>query len=165
MSSPIKRGRVFSRSVMTAFRSTTLGAWTCLRLKASNCRVSWAARRAAASISFDLAFKRTAWRPSASERKLGVAGDDRQQIIEVVRDSSREATDCVHLLALQELRFQAQAFREIAPVGNEMGDHSGIVTNGADALLDVIRFTVLFGDSPGCCGTHVRRESSATISP
>src|SRR2546426_953939 len=40
MSSPIRRGSILPISATTAFKSITLGCKTCMRLKASNCRVT-----------------------------------------------------------------------------------------------------------------------------
>ena len=43
----------------------------------------------------------------AIQQKLGVAGDDHQQIVEVVGNAAREAADGFHLLRLAELLFQS----------------------------------------------------------
>ena len=44
MSSPIKRESIFSISASSLLRSSTTGCNNCLRLNASNCRVTTAAR-------------------------------------------------------------------------------------------------------------------------
>ena len=43
--------------------------------------------------------------------QLAVAGDDGEQIVEVVRDAAGEAADRLELLRLMELRFEPPALR------------------------------------------------------
>ena len=105
MSSPIMRVSIFRFSVTTSFRSRTLGASICLRLKASNCRVSEVARRRGVG---NLLRRPTQPRIGAQalEQKFGITGNHHQQIVEVVRDAAGEAADGFHFLRLTELHFQ-----------------------------------------------------------
>ena len=59
-SSPINRRSIFSRSETTVLRSMATGCKTCLRLKASSCRVRPAARSPAFLISSTL-WRRGSW--------------------------------------------------------------------------------------------------------
>ena len=46
-------------------------------------------------------------------RKFGVAADDHQTIIEIVCNSSRKLTHCLHLLRLPELLLQFTTFAQV----------------------------------------------------
>lgn len=46
---------------------------------------------------------------------VGVTMDDREEIIEVMRNPARELSDGIHLLRLQYLRFKTQPRRHIPP--------------------------------------------------
>src|SRR5581483_6329965 len=47
------------------------------------------------------------------QNQLGVAADDREQIVEVVRDAAREPADGFHLLRLEELLLQPLELGEV----------------------------------------------------
>ena len=89
-----------------------------MRLNASSCLVSPAARSAARWISSTSA-RRSSLVGSASEQELGAAQDDGQQVVEVVGDAARQLADGVHLLRLPELLL------ERAPLGDVEGDAGG----------------------------------------
>ena len=85
------------RSSPRSFRSSTVGRSTCLRLKASSCRV-----RAAAPLG------RPRWiivqqlagrgRPAGSSSEVAAAEDDGQQVVEVVGHAAGQPADGLHLL-------------------------------------------------------------------
>ena len=94
----------------TARRSSTRGAITCCRLKASSWCVSAAARQAALSVSIS---QRCGARPRAdvAQRQRQAAGDRRQQVVEVVRDAAREPADRLHLLRLPQPHLERRGAR------------------------------------------------------
>ena len=112
MSSPIRRVSIFRFSVTTAFRSRTLGASICLRLKASSWRVSEVARSAALAISC-AGPRDSGSLADALQQELAVAGDHHEQIVEVVGDAAGEPADGFHLLRLAELLLQGAAFGDV----------------------------------------------------
>ena len=110
-----------------AFRSTGLGCSTCCRLNASSWRVSVAARVAVVG---------------GVQQQLDVAGDGREQIVEVVRDAAGELSDRLHLLRLAEPRRQlgtvgyvhhrADAAHGVALL---VADHRAVVDDGGIAAV------------------------------
>src|ERR1039458_9056801 len=63
----------------------------------------------------NLGFERTVLRHRV-QRQFRIAGNDSQEIVEVVSYTAGEVSDCVHLLGLQKLRFQPQPLGEVTPV-------------------------------------------------
>jgi hypothetical protein len=94
-----------------------LGCTTWRRLKARSWRVSADARLA------------------ASQQHLGIAADDREQVVEVVRHAASQAAEGFHLLGLAELRFQVLALGDVA---DDAGD--------APAFVGLHRAQVHFGE-------------------
>ena len=87
-------------------------AATCWRLNASSCRVSAAralGRVRISSTSLAHADRRVGRAASSSE--LAVAEDDRQQVVEVVRDAAGELADRLHLLRLAQLLLERAGAR------------------------------------------------------
>ena len=102
--SSIKRRSSLSILRTMAFKSSVLGCRTCLRLKASNWRTNAAARAGGIFDALDIVSQierdgRTA------ERKIGVAGDDGEEIVEIVRDSAGEASHRFHFSRLLQAGF------------------------------------------------------------
>ena len=95
-----------SMSPTVAFRSRIRGCSTCLRLNASSWPVSAAARSDARLISS--AYRRSFASDGAADQELAVAGDRREQVVEVVGDAAGEPADRLHLLRLAELRLDAR---------------------------------------------------------
>ena len=92
------------------------------REKVSNCRVSVAPRWAASSIA---CAARVAFGSSVGEllQRLDMAGDDHQQIVEVVRDAAGELAERLHLLRLGELLLHPlERDLRVAPLGDVAGD-------------------------------------------
>ena len=80
-----------------SFKSTTCGWNSCLRLKVINCRVSELARLPASPISL------TDSAPLAAElfpgyQQAGVAVDDGEEIVKIVRNAAGELADGLHFL-------------------------------------------------------------------
>ena len=98
---------------ITAFRSSTRGSRTCRRLKASSWRVSAAARSPACRISSTCSRAAGRLSGSCASEQLAVAGDRRQQVVEVVRDAAGEPADRLHLLRLPELLLQPAALGHV----------------------------------------------------
>ena len=111
MSSPMRRRSRRSMSPTTAFRSTTLGSSTCLRLKASSWRVRAAARSAACWMAWALSAQRMLFAARLLQQHLGVAADDGEQVVEVVGDAAGEPADGLHLLRLAELLLELRGGR------------------------------------------------------
>ena len=88
-----------------AFRSTTCGSITCLRLKARSWRTRRAARSEAPMTCCRLAQARIV-RVEAPAQQLAVAHDHHEQVVEVVGDAAREPADRLHLLRLAQLLLE-----------------------------------------------------------
>ena len=56
----------------------------------------------------------------AIDQRLGVAVDDGQEIVEIMRDSTRKLTDCLHLLGLAQLFFEPDAIGDVLCRSNEL---------------------------------------------
>src|SRR5882724_9811383 len=94
MASSINRRSSLSNPITMLFKSSNFGCNTWRRLNANNCRTSVLARSEASSIrSTSLQLRRNLW---TIQRQFGVALNDRQQVIEIVRDSARQAADRLH---------------------------------------------------------------------
>ena len=105
-----------------------MGASICLRLKASSWRVSAGARSAAWRSPGRAAQVRVG--ADAFEQEFGVSRDDREQVVEVMRDAAGEASDGFHLLRLAELLLQGAAFGDV--LGEQFEeDGVAIVAEGA----------------------------------
>ena len=76
--------------------------------------------------------------------QFGIAGDDGEQVVEVVGDSPRKAADGVHFLSLQQLCFQAEPIRKVATVGDKVSNTAGGIAHWTDALFEVVKLSVLF---------------------
>ena len=120
---------------MRSRRSTTTGINCWRREKASNCRVSFSPRPAAARIASTAC---TSF-GSVSRRlqDLRVAGHDHQQIVEVVGDAAGELAERLHLLRLRELlaRLLERELRLVllGDVARELGkadQFAGLVADG-----------------------------------
>ena len=57
---------------------------------------------------------------AAIDQRLGVAVDDGQEIVEIMRDSTRKLTDCLHLLGLAQLFFEPDAIGDVLCRSNEL---------------------------------------------
>ena len=65
---------------------------------------------------------------------LGIADDDRQEIVEVVREPARELADRLHLLRLRQLFFGALALAEVMNDADE--DRAALLLRLADRQVD-----------------------------
>src|SRR5450759_141372 len=54
------------------------------------------------------------------QEEVGVPGDDREEVVEIVGDASRELADRLHLLRLAELLFEAHAGRYVHPRAHDL---------------------------------------------
>src|ERR1700691_5093243 len=77
------------------------------------------------------------------EGEFGVAGDNGEQIVEVMGNASSQAADCIHFLGLQQLWFPAQPFGEIPSVRDKVGDATFGVPDRADTLINVVHLAIL----------------------
>ena len=91
-------------SSISALMSISRGCSGCLRAKASRCLVRLAPRSAASSISLRDGSELGLVGDGLAENADG-AGDDGQDVVEVVRDAAGELADRLHLLRLAELGF------------------------------------------------------------
>ena len=136
MSSPSTRGSIRVNSTTSAFRSSTLGASTCLRLKASSWRVSTAARVAGLLDLLHLAARRR--RQVLAEEQLAVAEDDGEQVVEVVGHAAGQPSDRLHLLGLAELLLGVVPLlhlrAELGVAALDLGQHL-VEGGGEDAEL------------------------------
>ena len=108
MSSPIRRRSIGPVLATTSFRSSTCGCSTCWRLNASSWRVSAGRASAARWISSRRRCSVGIVRGQLVEQQLGVAVDDREQVVEVVRDAAGQPADRFHLLRLAQLLLAAR---------------------------------------------------------
>ena len=115
------RRSIGSTFCSVTLRSTTFGCRICLRLKASICRVSSAARSAARLISSASARRGSAG-SKPDHHDFGVADDRRQQVVEVVRDAARQPADGFHLLRVAQLLFERDAaLQRVLAFGHHRG--------------------------------------------
>ncbi len=113
MCSPSVGRSSFAVSTISALMSVSRGCSGCLRAKASRCWVRSAPRSAASSII--LAIAASCGRSGDCVRQdLDRAGDDGEDVVEVVRDAAGELPDRFHLLRLAKLRFGRDLFGQIA---------------------------------------------------
>ena len=106
---------MFARFWSTAFKSSTLGWMTCLRLNMSNWRVKAAARRAASEICFKaFAVERVAGAPG--EQAIRIPLDDGEDVVEIVGDARGQLADGLQLLGMAELGLQIEHVRNVRPV-------------------------------------------------
>ena len=134
-----------------------MGASICLRLKASNWRVSEVARSVALAISC-AGPAQAGIGTEALEQELGVAGDDHQEVVEVVRDAAGEAADGFHFLRLAELLLQRARFGDVFhenfegvsvfAVGNGSGRKCG--RRSRRRLCGCIRWSGSLNSFPAC---------------
>ena len=101
-----------TRSPTISLRSSATGCSTCLRLNASNWRVSEAARSAACRISSTSAGHRRILL-HAVRHQLGVAANRGQQVVEVVGDAAGQPADRLHLLRLAQLILELHAIADV----------------------------------------------------
>ena len=141
MSSPISRRSIGASPRATSERSSTTGSSRWRRENASSWRVSSVARTAARSI----ASSSEAPLPVADQRpgELAVAGDDRQQVVEVVRDPARELADGLHLLRLAQLLLEPPLLRHVARDHAARLDHAVVVADRERRVGEVDRLAVL----------------------
>jgi hypothetical protein len=58
-----------------------------------------------------------------AHEQVGAREDDRQEVVEVVRDAAREVPDGLHLLRLPELRFDRALLRHVVRHGDDCPGH------------------------------------------
>ncbi len=149
-SSPMIRCSIVSMPSTIALRSSTFGCSTWRRLKASSWCVSAAAWSAAREIS------RRLLAAVALAEDLGVAGDHRQQVVEVVRDAARQAPDRLHLLGVREPPLEPLALADV--VREHERGALALERDPPGADLDVDDRAVLAAVAPG---VRARRARSA----
>ena len=96
-----------------------------MRLKASNLRVSAAARSAAGwicSTSLGRGFLRCGRAGQTMREHLGVAFHHHQQVVEIVGDATGELSDCLHFLRLTQLVGRVLAVGDIECDANHSYD-------------------------------------------
>src|SRR5258708_6904162 len=77
------------------------------------------------------------------KRQFRVAGDDGQQVVEVMGNASCQPANGVHFLGLKQLGFDSQAFAEIAAIRDKVRDLPFGVLYGSHALVHVIQVPIL----------------------
>ena len=117
-SSPMTRFSIFSTSDTIGLRSRTRGTTACFRLNAESCLVSRLARSPGRldllNVCRDLRVVL-----HVLQHQFAVADDDREKVVEVVRDAAGQPSDGFHLLRLPELLF------ELLPLGDVPRDAAG----------------------------------------
>ena len=108
MSSPIRRRSIFSICMTRSLTWTVRGSSGCRRLKASNWWVSAPPRSAERRISSS-AVRWARLQIAAGEQHVAVAGDDGEQVVEIVGHAAGQPAHRLHLLRLAELLLQAGA--------------------------------------------------------
>src|SRR5215510_14030423 len=61
----------------------------------------------------------TAARGQLLREQIGEPGDDREQVVEVVRDAAGKLADRLHLLGLSELSLELKSFGDVANVEHD----------------------------------------------
>ena len=107
------RRSILVRSATTSLRTSGWDCMTCLRLKASNWRVRLAARSEAAVNLLEAFAGLGRVLVRVHQQQLGIAPDDRQHVVEVVRHAAGELADGLHLLRLAQLLLQCLALGDV----------------------------------------------------
>ena len=105
-----------------------VGAAGRCRENARSCDVSSAARRGSALDLLDRVHARLALH--LPRQDAGVAGDDRHEVVEVVRDAAREAPERLQALGLAELLRQSLGLGHVADDQRGRGDLAVLVADG-----------------------------------
>ena len=108
----------------SARRSTTCGVATWRRENESSCLVS---ATPAFGCAQDVVHLPGGIIDRSPLRQFGIAADDGEQVVEVVRDTPGQLTNSLHLQRLPELRLELLAFSQIACGGDDEP-----VTTGGD---------------------------------
>jgi hypothetical protein len=102
--------------------------------------------------------------PQLPQRDLPVAGDDAEQIVEVVGHAAGEASHCLHLLRLHELAFEAHFVGDVVLHRHVVDDPAGVVAHGPDRRVLLVERAVLAAvhhaalpDLPRAKASHMRR--------
>ena len=134
-SSPTRRCSMSRRPVTTALRSTISGLRICRRLTASSRPVSAAARSPACRIWVEVAPGRIVLGQPA-EHQIGHAVDDRQQVVEVVRDAAGEPADDLHLLRLLQLLLELALLGDVGGGADHADAPRRLVVDVEGAIAD-----------------------------
>ena len=121
-------------SVAMPFRSNTRGSSICCRLKASNWRVSVAARSPARRICSRSA-PTSLWPADLCQGQFGIADDGSEEVIEVVGDAHRPACPRLHFLGLAELLFHLSLLGDVTENVQD-GGHAPTSTNDRGSHQD-----------------------------
>ena len=140
--------------------SSTSGWSTCLRLKASSCRVSRLARCAARLIS-SRSSRAEVGGVERGRHQLGVAGDDGQQVVEVVRDAAGEPPDGLHLHRLREL----SCFEPLLRASVLSGDVHGAARRARPAVRRSVAHATMSRSQTMRPSAAIMRYSSSWILP
>src|SRR5947209_19181548 len=76
------------------------------------------------------------FRAQLPERQIAVAGDGREQVVEVVRHAARELSDSLQALRLAELRFERLALLNVLKRAFVVEQPAALVANGANVFHD-----------------------------
>ena len=83
------------------------------------------------------------------QQHVGVTGDDREQVVEVVRDAAGQLAERFHLLRLEQLLLQPpllvfgdDTIGDVASFRNQQRDMTGSVEDRLEREIDVVQLTV-----------------------
>src|SRR5712691_4568962 len=76
-------------------------------------------------------------------QNLAVPDDDPKQIIEVVSNATRQATDCLHLLCLSKLIFQSAPGSDVSIYDDQLLDQAILSADRACGRFEVAPSAVL----------------------
>ncbi len=125
MSSPSMRRNMRSISRTSALRSTSDARTPCRRLKASNWRVRSVARSEALT-TCSRSRRAGSLGMHGVQQHVRIAGDDHEQVVEIVRDAARQTSHGFQSLRMMELLFQAFALGDVARVHHHAIDSGDV---------------------------------------
>ena len=126
---------ILVRSAITSLRTSGRDCMTCLRLKASNWRVRLAARSEAAMTCLRHSLVSRRVLVGVHQQQFGIAADDGEHVVEVVRHPAGELADGLHLLRLAQLLLELFAPGDVP----HDGLHGGLpfINKGDAGRLDL----------------------------
>src|SRR5438128_11352897 len=77
------------------------------------------------------------------QRQFGITADNHQEVIEIMRDATRQLSDGIHLLSLPKLSLQLAPLSDVTIVADKVGDVTFRIDTGSDRLLQIEDFVIL----------------------
>ena len=107
-------------------------------------------------------------RASGRQAELQTAGDDREEVVEVVRDAARQPADRLHLLRLDQLAFQPLSIGDVREGHQHLGQRAVRVADGLRRDAEIKARPVHAGrraSRPSGCGSsrYLRQRDGGLV--